>query len=203
MDIVLATHNKHKAKEIKDILTDLSVNVITLDQFPELGDIPETSPTLRGNALLKARTVYAITGCAAIGDDTGLEVDALNGAPGVFSARYAGTGVASTENVQKLLNELKNVPENKRKARFRTSVAYVDKKTEITAAGTVQGMITKEPRGSAGFGYDPVFFIPEMNCTFAELTANEKNKISHRARALQNIRKRLLKYWYSNQTIGA
>ncbi|HDY75017.1 MAG TPA: XTP/dITP diphosphatase [Candidatus Marinimicrobia bacterium] len=197
MKIILASHNPHKVEEMKSVLRDLSVEIITLDDYPEVGDIKETGETLKENALLKARTVNRLTGLPAIGDDTGLEVDSLNGGPGVYSARYAGEDATYEDNVNKLLTEMSDISKNKRTARFRTVAAFVDGETELTSEGKIEGMITFEPKGKSGFGYDPLFFILEMNCTFAELSTEVKNKISHRGHALQNLHKQLSAYWSS------
>jgi XTP/dITP diphosphohydrolase len=167
-------------EEMKAALKDLHFEIKTLNDFPEIGDIPETGATLEENALLKARTVNKLTGLPAIGDDTGLEVDALAGAPGVYSARYAGENVTYEDNINKILDEMAHIHEHERTARFCTVTAFVDGSDEITTSGKIEGMITKEPKGTSGFGYDPVFYIPEMKCTFAELSTEEKNKISHR-----------------------
>ena len=197
MKIILASHNQHKVEEMKTVLRDLSVEIITLDDYPEVGDIEETGETLEENALLKARTVNRITGIPTIGDDTGLEVDSLDGGPGVYSARYAGEHATYEDNINKLLAEMSDMGENERTARFRTVAAFVDGETELTSEGKIEGMITFEPKGMFGFGYDPLFFIPEMNCTFAELSAEEKNKISHRGHALRNLYKHLSALWSS------
>ncbi len=197
MKIILASHNPHKVEEMKSVLRDLSVEIVTLDDYPEVGDIEETGKTLEENALIKARTVNRITGLPAIGDDTGLEVDSLNGEPGVYSARYAGEHATYEDNVKKLLIEMLDIGENERSARFRTVAAFVDGETELTSEGKIEGMIAFEPKGTSGFGYDPLFYVPEMNCTFAELSAEEKNKISHRGYALQNLHKQLSAYWSS------
>ena len=197
MKIILASHNQHKVEEMKTVLRDLSVEIITLDDYPEVGDIEETGETLEENALLKARTVNRITGIPAIGDDTGLEVDSLDGGPGVYSARYADEHATYEDNINKLLAEMSDMGENERTARFRTVAAFVDGETELTSEGKIEGMITFEPKGMFGFGYDPLFFIPEMNCTFAELSAEEKNKISHRGHALRNLYKHLSALWSS------
>jgi|TARA_B100001079_G_scaffold47402_3_gene38677 XTP/dITP diphosphohydrolase len=179
-------------QEMQSVVQDLDADILTLEEFPEITDIPETGETLQENALIKARLVNEFTGFPAIGDDTGLEVMALDGAPGVYSARYAGENVTYMDNVKKLLSEMSGI-EN-RQACFRTATAFVNGKEEILAEGKVEGMITLEPKGSLGFGYDPVFFIPKMNCTFAELSAEEKNKISHRGIALQKLSKLLHAY---------
>jgi len=185
MKIILATHNLNKMEEMKDVLEDLKIDLVTLTEFPTIGDIPETGATLEENALIKAQTVNQITGIPAIGDDTGLEVDALNGAPGVYSARYAGDNVSYVDNVKKLLSEMSG--KENRRAQFRTVIAFVDGHREILAEGDISGNISNEPKGENGFGYDPVFYIPKLKRTFAELSAYEKNKISHRGKALQNL----------------
>lgn len=189
-------------EEMKVALKDLHVEIRALNDFPGIGDIPETGATLEENALLKARTVNKLTGLPAIGDDTGLEVDALAGAPGVYSARYAGENVTYEENVNKILDEMTHIQELERTARFRTVTVFVDGSDEITTAGKIEGLITKEPKGTSGFGYDPVFYIPEMKCTFAELSIEKKNKISHRGQALQKLSKLLSAQWSANETTG-
>ena len=136
--------------------------------------------------------MFDITGIPAIADDTGLEVSFLNGAPGVYSARFAGDNVSYQENVTKLLNELDGVPSDKRLARFRTVVTYIDKNEETWAEGHIDGIISETIIGDSGFGYDPVFFVPHIGKTFAELSSDEKNKISHRGIALQKLRKILI-----------
>lgn len=188
MDIVLATHNLHKVEEIRSAVGDLPVTWMTLEDFPHVGEIEETGSTLLENSLLKARTVYTITGLPALADDTGLEVDALDGAPGVHSARWAGENAAFEDNVNKLLNEMQTVEKNNRTARFRSVISLVDGTTEEWVEGMAEGRITEEPQGSGGFGYDPIFFLPEIGKTFAELSLDEKNKISHRGAALKKLR---------------
>ncbi|MEE9189874.1 MAG: RdgB/HAM1 family non-canonical purine NTP pyrophosphatase [Candidatus Neomarinimicrobiota bacterium] len=191
--IVLATHNRDKLSEMQHVLSVLKARLFTLDDFPAIGDIAETGETLMENAFIKARTVNQQSGLPAIADDTGLEVDALNGAPGVYSARYAGDSATYNDNVVKLLQDLKHLPIQQRTARFRSVVSYVNGVIELWAEGTVEGIITDIPRGSRGFGYDPVFLIPRLNKTFAELSTEEKNKISHRGLALGKLRKLLTK----------
>ena len=192
MKLIIATHNNDKEKELKSVLDDFPVEVMSLDQFPEIGEIEETGSTLYENAKLKAVTVNKITNMPCLGDDTGLEVDALSGAPGVYSSRYAGENVSYEDNVTKLLRELRSTPSEKRKARFRTIIFYTDGDRELYTQGEIQGIITKSPRGVNGFGYDPVFYIPELKKTMAELTSAEKNKLSHRGQAMRKFRKLLL-----------
>jgi len=192
LKLIIATHNIDKEKELRSVLDDCPVEVISLEQFPEIGDIEETGSTLYENAKLKADTVNRITNLPCLGDDTGLEVDALGGAPGVYSARYAGDKVSYEDNLMKLLSELRSTPSEKRTARFRTIIFYTDGERELYTQGEIQGIITKSPRGSNGFGYDPVFYIPELKKTMAELTPAEKNKLSHRGQAMGKFRKLLL-----------
>ena len=192
MKLIIATHNSDKEKELKSVLDDFPVEVMSLDQFPEIGEIEETGSTLYENAKLKAVTVNKITNLPCLGDDTGLEVDALNGAPGVYSSRYAGENVSYENNVTKLLRELRSTPSEKRTARFRTIIFYTDGDRELYTQGEIQGVITENPRGTNGFGYDPVFYIPEVKKTMAELTSAEKNKLSHRGQAMRKFRKLLL-----------
>ncbi len=181
--VVIASKNEHKIVEILDVLesTGLEVELVRDAEWP---DVEETEPTLEGNALLKAREVRAQTGYAVIADDTGLEVDALDGAPGVISARYAGDDATYDDNVSKLLQEMEDVAD--RAARFRTVMVLIDDVgEEVVVEGVMDGSITRERRGTNGFGYDPVFEVGER--TFAEMTTPEKNEISHRARALRAL----------------
>ena len=194
MKLIIATHNNDKEKELKSVLDDFPVEVMSLDQFPEIGEIEETGSTLYENAKLKAVTVNKITNMPCLGDDTGLEVDALSGAPGVYSSRYAGENVSYENNVTKLLRELRSTPSDKRTARFRTIIFYTDGERELYTQGEIQGVITENPRGTNGFGYDPVFYIPEAKKTMAELTSAEKNKLSHRGQAMRKFRKLLLDF---------
>ena len=192
MKIILATHNRDKEKELQNSLQGINVEICSLFDFPEIGDIEETGTTLLENSLLKARTVFNITGIPTIADDTGLEVDFLDGAPGVYSARYAGNNVSYQDNVNKLLIELDGVPREKRKAKFRTVVTYIDKNDELWTEGHIDGIISESIIGDGGFGYDPIFFVPHIGKTFAELSSAEKDKISHRGIALQKLRKILI-----------
>ena len=190
-DIVIATHNPDKKKEILIALCELGVNILFLDNFPEIGEIEETGSTLLENSLIKARTVSAITGKPAIADDTGLEVDALNGAPGIYSARYAGINVSYEDNVRKLLSEMSSTDMDSRTARFRTVVSFHSQNKELWAEGVIEGSITMGAIGTGGFGYDPVFRVEQTGKTFAEMTRREKNKISHRGVALEKMCKLL------------
>ena len=192
--IVIATHNTDKKKEINALLKNLSVNVLGMEHFPNIESIEETGSTLLENSLIKSRTVNQITGLATIADDTGLEVDALDGEPGVYSARYAGSNSTYEENVEKLLFELKDVPEALRTARFRTVISYVDLEKEFVDEGVIEGMITLKPSGNKGFGYDPVFKPLGFEKTFSEISQDKKNIISHRALALKKIKKTIKEY---------
>ena len=191
-EIVIATHNPDKKKEMVVALCDLGVNILTLDNFPEIGEIEETGSTLLENSLIKARTVFAKTGIPTIADDTGLEVDALNGAPGIYSARYAGTNVTYEDNVRKLLTEMSSIDIKSRTARFKTVISFSYNNKELWTEGVIEGSITENPIGEKGFGYDPVFRVIETGKTFAEMTKKEKNKISHRGVALKKMSKLLM-----------
>lgn len=190
--LVLATHNPDKQAEMNAVLSDLGLDVIGLDQYPEIDDIPEYGTTLLENALIKARAVHLKTGFPALADDTGLEVDALHGAPGVYSARFAGEDATYQDNVKKLLSVMAGVSRQNRTARFRTVVALIDSDTELWTEGIIEGLITRDQRGSGGFGYDPIFEAADTGKTFSEMSAAQKNEISHRARALQKMRKKLI-----------
>ena len=190
--LVLATHNPDKQAEMNAVLSDLGLDVIGLDQYPEIDDIPENGTTLLENALIKARAVHLKTGFPALADDTGLEVDALHGAPGVYSARFAGEDATYQDNVKKLLSVMAGVSKQNRTARFRTVVALIDSDTELWTEGIIEGLITREQRGAGGFGYDPIFEAADTGKTFSEMSATQKNEISHRARALKKMRKKLI-----------
>ena len=192
--IVIATSNPHKLLEVKEILKDLPYQFVGLNEFPDIPEIEETGTTLLENSLIKAKTVFNLTGLPSIGDDTGLEVKCLNGAPGVLSARYAGENATSSNNLKKLLLDMQRIPIRERQARFRTIISFVTDSEEQWVEGIVEGIIIDEPRGSGGFGYDPIFYIPELKKTFAELSMAEKNKISHRGLALEKFRILLGKY---------
>ena len=190
--LVLATHNPDKQTEMNAVLSDLGLDVIGLDQYPEIDDIPENGTTLIENALIKARAVHLKTGFPALADDTGLEVDALHGAPGVYSARFAGEDATYQDNVKKLLSVMAGVSKQNRTARFRTVVALIDSDKELWTEGIIEGLITREQWGAGGFGYDPIFEAADTGKTFSEMSAAQKNEISHRARALQKMRKKLI-----------
>jgi XTP/dITP diphosphohydrolase len=189
MKMALATKNAGKAAEIGRILEGSGVEIVSLQAFPGVELPPETGRSMRENALLKARHVFKSIGLPALADDSGLEVDFLGGAPGVFSARYSGEKATDEENWRKLLRELEGVPPEKRSARFRCALALVGfDDDEHLFEGVFEGAIAGAPRGSNGFGYDPVFIPLGMDRTAAELTPDEKNSISHRARALEALK---------------
>ena len=191
--LVLATTNPGKVREIKRLLSDTGIEILTLDDIEPLQMPPEEGATFRENAGAKARFVAARSGLAALADDSGLEVDWLGGAPGVYSARYAGEGATDKENYRKLLGEMEGVEPASRGARFRcaASLALPDG-TVGDFDGSFEGVIADGPSGDGGFGYDPVFFIPGEGKTAAELTAEEKNSMSHRAKALEKLKSWLI-----------
>jgi XTP/dITP diphosphohydrolase len=191
MKLVFASNNKNKVREISHIL-DNSITLLSLGEVNIFEDIPEDEPLIEGNALFKARYVHNATGLDVFADDTGLEVEALNGLPGVHSARFAGENKDSSANIAKVLAMLKGA-EN-RKARFRTVIALIFKGKEYLFEGTISGTIIDEKRGDEGFGYDPVFIPEGKELTFAQMTLNEKNKISHRALAFKKLKEFLNQY---------
>jgi len=194
--LILATQNRDKVREMSRLCADLPVRVVSAADLPEAPDVVEDGDTLEANALKKARETAAACGGMCLADDTGLEVDALGGAPGVYSARYAGEDVSYEDNWRKLLRELDGVPEARRTARFRTVMALVDPRdgTEFTVEGALEGRILSSPSGEGGFGYDPVFLVPELDRTLAEMDLAEKNTISHRGRAGVAMAQRIRAY---------
>ena len=194
MKIVIATRNRHKAVELQTLLHGAGYDVVRLDDFDPDGKIPEveeTGTTFKENAFLKAHAVAKATGLPSIADDTGLEVDALGGAPGIFSARYAGENCTYEDNVKKLLRNLSDIAEDRRTARFKTVAVYVHKETELSAEGVVEGLITEKEEGFGGFGYDPVFSVLYMKKTYAQLADEEKNRVSHRGKAIRSLIEKL------------
>jgi XTP/dITP diphosphohydrolase len=191
MTIIFASNNEHKIKEIKSILGN-SFTLLSLSDINILEDIPEDEPLLEGNALLKARYIHNATGMNVFADDTGLEIEALNGLPGVHSARFAGESKNSSANIEKVFSLLGRT-EN-RKARFRTVIALIFEKKEYLFEGIVTGKIISEKRGTEGFGYDPVFVPDGKTRTFAEMELTEKNSISHRAKAFEKLKEFLSQY---------
>lgn len=183
--IVLASRNPHKIKELKKTLAGLGIELKSALDFPRLDEVEEDQPTLEDNALRKARYVYSQTGLPALADDTGLEVNAMDGRPGVFSARYAGKNATYQDNMNKLLEEMAKLKEKDRLAQFRTVVAFVEEiGDEHTFEGICRGTILKYPQGDKGFGYDPVFQPEGYELSFAQLDSDVKNRISHRGRAI-------------------
>jgi XTP/dITP diphosphohydrolase len=188
MQIVLATRNGHKLKEISQLLKIDGVEFLSLNDFPGCPEVEETGQTFADNALLKAQTAAYHSGCWALADDSGLEVDALGGRPGVHSARFAGEEADPQKNIQQLLAELKDLPREKWTARFVCTIALVSNHNRAYfAQGQIEGAITDRPQGQNGFGYDPVFFLPPRGMTMAQLSPEEKNRISHRTLALKKI----------------
>lgn len=185
--LVLASSNPGKVREINQMLAGLSLSVVPQSDFKVI-DAEETGLTFVENALLKARNATRHTGLPAIADDSGIEVDYLNGAPGIYSARYAGKNASDEQNLRKLLDDLVGIPEPERTARFQCLMVYLRHEfdpTPIICQGTWEGRILLEPRGANGFGYDPIFFVPTHNCSSAELPSEVKNKLSHRGQALK------------------
>jgi|YNPNPStandDraft_1061719.scaffolds.fasta_scaffold32904_2 XTP/dITP diphosphohydrolase len=194
MKILIATHNRGKLREYAALLAGLPIEWVTLDDVGVSTEVEETGSTFEQNALLKAEAYARLSGLPTLADDSGLEVDALGGAPGVQSARYAGSDASDADRYRLLLERMKNVPDAQRSARFRCVVAlYIPGGEVYTAEGICEGRITHAPRGTYGFGYDPVFFVNECGVTMAELAPEIKNRISHRARAVQALRPQLAK----------
>lgn len=192
--IVLASNNAGKVAEISQLLEHSGIEVLPQAQF-DIQDAVEDGLTFVENAIIKARHAAKLSGLPAIADDSGIEVDCLNGAPGIYSARFAGEGSSDEENLLKLLREMKDIPEAQRSARFQCLMVYMrhaEDPTPVICQGTWEGRILTAPQGENGFGYDPVFFVPEQNCSSAELDAATKNSLSHRGKALQQLAKRLL-----------
>ena len=187
MKLVLATHNKDKCAEMAAILGEYPIDLLTLEKFPEIGEIIEDGNSLQENALIKARTVFKQIHLPSWGDDTGLEVDALGGEPGIYSARYAGESCSYSDNIKKLIKNMQLIPENKRTAQFKTAIAYVSENMELVSEGVVEGLIATMPKGVGGFGYDPVFYVPDKRKTYSEMNMEEKNQVSHRAKAINNM----------------
>ncbi len=187
---MLATTNRHKAAELQVLLSDVGVRIRTLAEFPDAPEVVEDGTTCEANAIKKATAIANHTGLPAMADDTGLMVEALGGRPGVYAARYAGEQATYEDNCRKLLGELQGVPVAKRGARFVTVVAFVPRPgvQAQVVEGALDGVIAEQPAGTYGFGYDPVFVVPELGKTLAQLTSEEKNRISHRARALAKVR---------------
>ncbi len=193
--IVLASGNAGKLREFQQLLAGCGFEVVPQSDF-KIESAEETGTTFVENAIIKARHACQQTGLPAIADDSGIEVDALHGRPGVYSARYAREGASDEDNNQKLLHELTGVPAEKRTARYHAVLAYMrhaDDPTPILCHGTWEGIILTEPRGQGGFGYDPLFFVPTHHCASAELDKTEKNRISHRGKAMQELLQKMSK----------
>jgi len=193
MKLVLATNNFDKIREMRNLLDGTGIEILTSKDFDDFPDIEETGTTLEENAILKSEGIFKATGLPSLADDSGLEVDALNGEPGVYSSRWAGPGCTYDDNNRKLLKELEGVAKNKRTARFRCVIAvtFGAGHTE-TVEGSAEGYITEQKISAGkGFGYDPVFFYPPLDKTFAEISLDDKNKVSHRGQALIKARKLL------------
>lgn len=195
MKLVLASRNRHKIKEIQSVLISCGIDfveLLSLDDIGYEGEIEENGTTFEENAVIKA-SVPAGMGYAAIADDSGLEVDALDGRPGVYSARYAGEPCNDENNNDKLLSELENVSDEKRGARFVSVISFIDPEhpeNSFTVRGECPGVMIRERRGNGGFGYDPLFYLPELDKTYAEITTEEKNGVSHRGKSMRAFAKR-------------
>lgn len=195
MKIVIASRNKKKIEELKRILEGLNIKLLSIDDFPHLEEVVEDGRTFEENALKKAKYVCDETGLPALADDSGLEVEALEGKPGVRSARYAGENATDEDNIKKLLMEMERISNDNRRARFVCCIALVlPKGDEKIFWGYVNGMITTQPRGNLGFGYDPIFIPEGYTLTFAEMLPEEKDKISHRKKALDKLKAYLVKF---------
>ncbi|MDD5132006.1 MAG: XTP/dITP diphosphatase, partial [bacterium] len=188
--LVLATKNRDKIREIRHLLRGLKVKILSIEDYPDLPEVHEDGETLRDNAIKKAVTIAAYTGKWALADDTGLAVAALDGAPGVYSARFAGPGCKYIDNNKKLLRLLADLPKSKRRAQFECVISLADPGGKVhSVTGVINGYIGTEMKGQHGFGYDPVFVVPEYGKTFAQLGLKTKNQISHRGKALEKIKK--------------
>ncbi len=188
LTIVAGTQNQHKIEEILAYLKFDHIVIKTLNDYDSIPDVEETGETFEENALIKAMAYYDLVHLPVFADDSGLRVDALNGMPGVYSARYAGEDVTYLDNNKKLLKELHNIPDEQRTAEFVSTICYLDKSGPRYFTGITKGIITREFKGDKGFGYDPVFYLPEIGKTYAELTMQEKNRISHRGKALAQFK---------------
>jgi len=197
-DLVIATKNKGKLREIEALLQDLGVNVMSLDDYPDAPDVVEDGKTFRENALKKAVAINEFTGKPSLADDSGLEVDALSGEPGIYSARYSGNGADDLKNNELLLRKMKDVPDSVRGAQFVCFMALVGAEKfgvpDKVVRGIVRGKITRETQGPRGFGYDPLFYYTRARRTFAQMSPDEKNSVSHRARALKGIKNHIELY---------
>ena len=190
--VVFASRNRGKIREIRALLEDLPIVLRSLDDFPDAPEVEEDGDTFLENALKKALAIARYTGCAAMADDSGLTVAALGGAPGVHSARYAGEGADDGRNIEKLLREMQDIPEKERGAAFRCVLVLCEPDGSCESfEGAWEGRIAEKPDGDGGFGYDPVFYLPGLGKTVARLSLEEKNRLSHRARAMERLREAL------------
>ena len=185
--IVIASSNKHKISEISIKIQPFFNEILSLTDFPEIGEIIEDGNTIEENSFIKSRTAFEYTKIASIADDTILEVDALNGDPGLFTARYAGENATYEENMTKLLERMDGIEDSYRTARFRTIISYVDGKDDFHVEGSIEGKILNTRVGNNGFGYDPIFYSAELNLSLAEMDSDQKNKISHRGLAIKKF----------------
>ena len=191
-NIIFATGNQEKMKEIRMILADIGIPILSMKEAGITADIVENGKTFEENAIIKAKTIMELTGDMALADDSGLEIDYLNGEPGIYSARYMGEDTSYDIKNRSLIERLEGVPEEKRTARFVCSIACALPDGRIlTSRGTMEGHIGYEIKGSNGFGYDPIFYLPEFGCTSAELSPDQKNEVSHRGKALREMRRML------------
>lgn len=191
-NIIFATGNQEKMREIRMILADVGTPILSMKEAGITADIVENGKTFEENAIIKAKTIMELTGDMALADDSGLEIDYLNGEPGIYSARYMGEDTSYDIKNRSLIERLEGVPEEKRTARFVCSIACALPDGRIlTSRGTMEGHIGYEIKGSNGFGYDPIFYLPEFGCTSAELSPDQKNEVSHRGKALREMRRKL------------
>jgi XTP/dITP diphosphohydrolase len=203
-ELVLATRNEHKGQELKALLGGEGLIIRTLAEFPNAPDVVEDGDSCEANAIKKAREIARHTGLPSVADDTGLEVEALGGRPGVYSARYAGEGATYKDNCEKLLRELDGVPHERRQARFVTVAAIaLPTGQSVAVEGSLEGSITEREIGSHGFGYDPIFFVPESGKTLAQMSPAEKNRVSHRARAFGKAKELIRTLRFDRDTVGA
>lgn len=194
--IIFATGNEGKMREVRMILADLKLSVVSMKEAGVTGDIIENGTTFEENALIKARAVMERTGEMALADDSGLEIDYLDGAPGIYSARFMGEDTPYEKKNAAILEKLSGVPEQERTARFVCAIACVmPDGTELTSRGTMEGRIAYEIRGENGFGYDPIFYLPECGCSSAQISPEQKNELSHRGKALRSMKEKLRAYW--------
>lgn len=198
-NIIFATKNKGKLKEINEILDDKELKIISMEEIGISIDVEENGKTFEENAIKKAKEIMLISNNIVMADDSGLEIDYLNKAPGIYSARYLGEDTPYIEKNKKLLEKLKDISYEHRTARFVSAIATAFPNGDILVTrGTIEGYITNEIRGKNGFGYDPIFYVPQYKCTTAEMPLELKNKISHRGKALRNMKEKLLMYFKSN-----